>query len=139
MFNRRFLAAVVLAGAALVPGVSFAANPPAAPCILREHRITAVTPYRIQEHHGRGSTSRLAGAQVFVQAEPGLTPEWLELQLTRHIAAMHGGGSMKDCALDMKDVSVRVDSAGTGFAVRIMAHDPSKAEEVLRRARLLAG
>ncbi len=139
MFNRKFLAAVVLAGAALVPGVSFAANPQAAPCILREHRVTSVTPYRIQEYHGRGATSRLAGAQIFVQAEPGLTPEWLELQLARHIAAMHGDRSMKDCAFDVKDVSVRVDSAGTGFAVKLIARDASKAEEVLRRARLLAG
>jgi hypothetical protein len=139
MFNKKFLAAVVLAGAALTPVASFAANPESAPCILREHRITAVTPYRVQQHVGRGVTTRLAGAQVFVQAEPGLTPEWLELQLGRHIAAMNGSDSMKNCALDVKDVSVKVDSAGTGFAVKIMARDPSKAEEVLRRARLLAG
>lgn len=139
MFNRKFLAAVVLAGTTLAPTASFAATSQSTDCILREHRIASVTPYRVQEYHGRGSTSRLAGAQVFVQAEPGLTPEWLELQLARHIAAMHGQGSMKDCAFDVKDVSVKVDSAGTGFAVKIIARDPNKAEEVLRRAQLLVG
>jgi hypothetical protein len=45
--------------------------------------------------------------------------------------------SMKDCALDVNDVKVRVDPAGTGFAVKLIARDASQAEEVLRRARLL--
>ncbi len=139
MLNRKFLAAVVLAGATLAPTASFAANPASGPCILRERRVASVTPYRIQEYHGRGSMTRLAGAQVFVQAEPGLTPEWLELQLARHIASMHGQGSMRDCVFDVKDVSVKVDSAGTGFAVKIIARDPNQAEEVLRRAQLLVG
>jgi hypothetical protein len=139
MFNKKFLAAVVLAGATLAPAASFAANPSSGPCILREHRITAVTPYRVQQHVGRGVTTRLAGAEVFIQAEPGLTPEWLQLKLTRHIAAMQGAGSMANCALDVKDVGIKVDSAGPGFAVKIFAKDPSKAEEVLRRARLLVG
>src|SRR4051794_11356838 len=99
MLNKKVLAAVVLAGAAFVPSVSFGAHAEAAPCILRAHRVPSVPPYRLREHVGRGTTSRLDGAQVFVQAEPGLTPEWLELQLARHIASMHGAGSMKDCAL----------------------------------------
>jgi hypothetical protein len=34
-------------------------------------------------------------------------------------------------------VAVRVESGGTGFRVRIIARDTDKAEEVLRRARLL--
>jgi len=34
-------------------------------------------------------------------------------------------------------VTVRVDSAGTGFLIKIIARDASKADEVLRRARLL--
>ena len=139
MFTKKTLAAVILAGATLVPAASFAANTERAPCILREHRITSVTPYRIQEHVGRGTTSRLAGAQVFVQAERGLTAEWLELTLAQHIAAMHGAGTMKDCAFDVKDVSVQVAPAGTGFLVRLIARNPSQAEEVLRRAHLLVG
>jgi hypothetical protein len=70
------------------------------------------------------------------QAEPGLTAQWLELTLARHIAQMHST-SMKDCAFGVKDVKVQVDPAGTGFAVKLVARDSAQAEEVLRRARLL--
>jgi hypothetical protein len=137
MFNKKVLAAVVLAAAALAPAASLAAPAQEAPCILRSHHITSVTPYRIQQHAGRSVTTRLAGAQVFVQAEPGLTPEWLELQLARHITAMKGPTGMANCALGVKDVSVKVNSAGTGFAVKLIARNASQAEEVLRRAQLL--
>ena len=138
MFNKKVLAAVILAAAALAPAASLAAPAREPPCILRSHHVTSVTPYRIQQHAGRGVTSQLAGAQVFVQAEPGLTPEWLELQLARHIIAMMGPPGMANCALGVKDVSVKVDSAGTGFAVKLIARNASQAEEVLRRAQLLA-
>ena len=80
MFTKRGFAGVLLAAAVLVPSASFAA-PEKAPCILSTHRITSVKPYKIQKPAGRGVTSRLAGAELFVRAEPGLTPEWLELQL----------------------------------------------------------
>ena len=138
MFHKKILASIILAAAALAPAASFAAPTEQAPCILSAHRITSVTPYRVQQHVGRGVTSRLAGAQVFVQAEPGLTPEWLQLQLARHITEMKAPAGMKNCALGVKDVSVKVDSAGTGFAVKLIARDSSQAEEVLRRAQLLA-
>lgn len=138
MFIRRFLASVVLAGAALVPSTSFAtgrAERP--PCVLRAHHITSVAPYSVLEHRGRTPRKRLAGARVHVQAEPGLTAEWLELTLSRHLAEMRGPADMNDCAFDMKDVSVRVESAGTGFAVNVTTRNPSQAGELLRRARLL--
>jgi hypothetical protein len=135
MFNKKILAAIALSGAILAPSASFAgkAQPP---CILNERSISSVVPYRVYQHVGRGVTTRLAGAQVFVQAEPGLTAQWLELTLVRHIAQMHGT-SMKDCAFSVKDVKVEVDPAETGFAVKLIARDASQAEEVLRRARLL--
>jgi len=135
MFNKKILAAIALSGAILAPSASFA-GPARPPCILNEHSISSVTPYRVYQHVGRGVTSRLAGAEVFVQAEPGLTAQWLELTLARHVAQMHST-SMKDCAFSVKDVKVQVDPAGTGFAVKLIARDSAQAEEVLRRARLL--
>ena len=138
MFHKKTLASIILAAAVLAPAASFAAPAEEAPCILRSHQITSVAPYRVQQHTGRGVTTRLAGAQVFVRAEPGLTPEWLELQLARHISEMQGPAGMKNCALGVKDVRVKVDSAGTGFAVKLIARDSAQAEEVLRRAQLLA-
>lgn len=123
----------------LVPATSFARTNDRAPCILQEHRITTVTPYRINEQHGRASVQRLRGASIFVQAEPGLTGEWLQLKLQRQLAAMRGSASMPDCVFDLDKVRVRVESGGTGFWVRIIAADTQTGQEVLRRAELLVG
>ena len=141
MFNRKILTALILAGTTFAPMATYAAPPAAkpAPCILREHRITSVTPYRVEAHQGRVAVRELRGATVSVQAEPGLTAEWLQLTLGRHLAAMQAMGGMKDCAFDIKDVQVEVSSSGAGFSVNLIARDSSQAEEVLRRARLLVG
>jgi len=37
----------------------------------------------------------------------------------------------------VNDIQVKVTSTGTDFGVYLMARDPSKAQEVLRLARLL--
>lgn len=94
-----------------------------------------VQPLHVSERYGRGTVERLAGARVFVQAEPGLTAEWLQLSLQRHIAAMHG--TMANCALDAKDVQVKVVSAGSGFSVQITGKSAAQGQEILRRAQLL--
>jgi len=139
MSNRKLIAISALAITAAIPTLASAADFAAAPCLLREHRVTSVTPYRVEEHMGKATFTRLRGANVFILAEPGLTAEWLQLTLSRQIAEMRGPATMRDCALDVDDVRVQVDSAGTGFSVRLIAREPDKAEEVLRRARLLLG
>ena len=140
MIIRKTLGTLVFAVATLAPLAAFGASAPAAaPCILLEHRITAVTPYRVDVQRGRGTVQQLRGASVFVQAEPGLTAEWLQLTLGRHLKEMQGAGSMKDCAFDVRDVQVRATSTGNGFAINLIAREPSQAEELLRRARLLIG
>ena len=137
MLNRRILAALILAGAAFAPAMSFAAeNADSRPCILKEHRVTSVTPYNIEERMGKATIKRLRGAEVRIQAEPGLTSEWLQLTLARHVVSMRDG-AMKDCALDVDDIRVRVSSTGSGFSVKLIANDTRKAGEVLRRAQLL--
>jgi hypothetical protein len=136
MFHFKTLSAALLAASLLVPSASFA-DTNRAPCVLREHSVTSVTPYRVQERVGRGTVTRLKGAQVFVRAEPGLTAEWLELTLRRHLAAMRGPAAMKDCAFAVAKVKVQVNSAGAGFVVKLIARDAAAAKEVLRRAELL--
>lgn len=131
---------IVLAAVAAtsVPAISFADEPATTNCPLSEHQITSVTPYRTHMRNtGRIPVQRLRGAEVFVQAAPGLTAEWLQLTLARHIAQMRGPVAMPDCVFDVDDVTVRVESGGTGFRVLILARDTDKAGEVLRRARLL--
>jgi phosphoserine phosphatase len=136
MSIRKLTVALALGAISLVPIVASAETPMKDDCILREHRVTSVKPYQVLERQGRGSVYRLAGAEVFVRAEPGLTAEWLQLTIERHLAQMQAG-HMAGCALDLDGVRVQVDSAGPGFAVKIIAKNPSQAKEVLRRAQLL--
>jgi len=142
MFNRKLLGALLIASTSLAP-VTALAVPSARPtssanCVLKAHHVISVTPYFEDEHMGSASPTvqRLRGASFFVKAEPGLTAEWLQLTLYRHLAEMHGG-AMQDCPFDVKDVAVTVESAGAGFLVKIISRDAGKADEVLRRAKLL--
>jgi len=122
------------------PAASQAPNEPGThACALKGFTVTSVAPRFVDQQQGRATIQRLAGATVYVQAQPGLTREWLRLSLERHLSAMHGGAAMKDCPLGTEHIQVSVDSAGTGFAVQLSAKDTKTAEEVLRRARLLRG
>src|SRR4051812_39762895 len=135
MFTKKLSIAAILAVATALPVVAFAApadKPRSTHCVLTEHRVTNVQPLRIIERYGRGSSERLAGAQVLVQAEPGLTAEWLQLTIQRHIAQM-SASKMANCPLDAKDVRVTVQSAGPGFAVQITGKNAAQAKEILRR------
>jgi hypothetical protein len=110
-----------------------------ASCALKGFTVSSVAPRYEDVQRGRATTQRLAGATVYVMAEPGLTREWLRLSLERHLSAMKSDSAMKDCPFSAKDIRISVDSAGTGFAVHVSASDAKTAEEVLRRARLLKG
>lgn len=141
MLKRRVLGVLVVAGAMLAPTLSFARaeSPLPAPCVFRTHHVLAVHPYRVEERRIKTTFTRLGGAELYVEAERGLTAEWLRLEVAQHLAQMHAPGSMNDCALEGGNVRVEVESAGAGFSVRLIATDPNKAEEVLRRAQLLLG
>ncbi len=137
MLTRKFIMSAVLAAATVVPAVVQAAPTTAPPCILSEHAIVSVVPYKVDEHIGKNVIQRVRGAQVYLQAEPGLTPEWLQLNFERHLAAMQGPATMPDCAFSLEKVRVDVTSAGPGFWVRLVAPDTKSGEELLRRAQLL--
>jgi len=136
MLYRKLLTALVLAGTILVPTASFAAPANSAPCIFQEHHVVSVTPYRVEDRVGRTSFQVLRGAAVYVQAEPGLTAEWLRHRFEQHVTDTRQV-AMSDCALDAGDVRVEVESSGSGFLVKLIAPNTAKGEEVLRRARLL--
>lgn len=140
MYIRKLFAAAALTTSMVVPTVALAAEPTApAGCVLGGYQITSVTPYRVEEHVVRAlSVRRLRGAEVRVQAQPGLTAEWLQLILQQRLGEAKRG-DIHDCILETDVRRVEVDPAGTGFIVRLIAKDTKKAEEVLRRARVLAG
>ena len=137
MLLRKFVTAAALAGAMAVPAFAIAGPTEAPPCILSEHKIISVVPYKVDEHIGKNVVQRVRGAQVFYNAEPGLTPEWLQLNFERHLAAMKGPATMTDCAFDLDKVRVDVMSAGSGYWVRLAAPNATTGEEILRRVQLL--
>jgi hypothetical protein len=140
MLIRNLLAAATLSLSVVAPSASFAEAHSSTPqCILRKHSIVSVSPYNVWQTSKGEARSRLGGAEVYVLAEPGLTAEWLRLELTRHFTEMHGAAAMPDCVFALDDVRIDVDSAGPGFSVKLIARDRAKAEELLRRARLLVG
>jgi hypothetical protein len=143
MFSRKTLVAVALAVATLAPVTSFARESEPRPtasaaCPFVGHHLS-VAPYYVEETHIKTTTKRLAGARITVEAEPGLTAEWLRLQIGRHLNTMGNSSSMRPCPLHADDVRFDVQSEGTGFTVKLIAVDPKKADDVLREARALAG
>lgn len=137
MSIRKTLKAASFVLALAFPATTLAAAGPASSCPLSEHRVTSVTPYKVAEHVGRGGTiQRLRGAEIFVQAEAGLTAEWLQLELTRHLTQT-AKATMAACPFDADDIRIQVDSAGAGFSVKLIARDADGARDVLNRARLL--
>jgi hypothetical protein len=136
---RTLFSAAALSVATLVPTLSHASATGPSDCVLREHRVVSVEPYQIEQQYGRFISPQLRGAQIYVQAEPGLTAQWLQLTLEQHLGQMKGGSAaMTDCAVD-GNVRVEVTPAGSGYWVRLIAPDSKSGEEVLRRARLLVG
>jgi len=137
MLTRQFVISAVAAAMTVLPAVARANPSSAAPCILSEHTVVSVVPYKVDEHIGKNVVQRVRGAQVYLRAEPGLTPEWLQLNLERHLAMMEDAADMPDCALGLEKVRVEVASAGSGYWVRLIAPDTTSGEEVLRRVELL--
>jgi len=97
-----------------------------ASCVLRNHHVNAVQPYKVQQRVGRVEYSHLGGATAHVAAEPGLTAQWLRVDLGREARA---------CGQDTKDVRLLVEPASTGFNVRFIPRSPGDAKDVLRDVR----
>lgn len=123
--------------ASVTPALALA-QPDHSDWLLRQQRITTVLPYRTGEHVEKAAVQQLRGAKIFVEAAPGITAEWLQLEFRRHLTAMKAA-DMADCVFDVDTVRVDVASGGDGFSVTPRASTRKDAQEVLRRARLLLG
>jgi hypothetical protein len=100
-------------------------------CVLEKIVVTSVAPYQTQENDEYASYTRLRGAQFYVPAREGLTPEWLTLSVQRAI-------SKKDttaCRPDVSNVKVSVLSAGGGFWVRLTTDDENAAHSLVKWAQ----
>ncbi len=110
---------------------------PPIPCELRDYTITSVDAYIERDGNAKIGVNRLRGAELFVEARPSLTAEWLHLQLARHIEAARHATPTADCPLDVDDPTIAVQSSGPGFVVRIRADNEDDANEILQRSKAL--
>jgi hypothetical protein len=145
------LAAIALAILALAPACRPAATPEeraAAACEgvaddesrkgLFPYRedIERVEPYKVEV--SSKEPARLAGATLYLRAEPGVTAEWLERVLACHLSHRIPCPDGDRCPLEVGPLRVDARSAGPTFVVDVRARDPEAARETLRRARALA-
>jgi hypothetical protein len=100
------------------------------------HRVSSVTPHWVEESNGK-RTRRLTGADVRIDAEPGMTAEYLTVEVRRHLSAMSAGHGTLDGVFGVEGASVEVRSTGDGFVFRITAPDAVHAQEIVRRAQQL--
>ncbi len=102
-------------------------------CLLNKFKVTQVGSYYVEARGGQGTYEKLAGAQLFLPAQPGLTAEWIGANLAQHKKAPP---SYK-CPLDVDGVEYKVAPAKTGFWVQLSAPSAEGAQEVLDRSRAL--
>jgi hypothetical protein len=112
-------------------------NGPPLRCELADYTVDSVNPYAERDPRSKIGATHPGGAELFIEAQPTVTAEWLQLQLTRHIEGAPRAALSAACPLDVPGASVSVRSGGTGFIVRIRAEREDDANEILRRARAL--
>ena len=100
------------------------------------HRVLSVTPRWVEESNGK-RTRHLTGADVRIEAEPGMTAEYLTVELRRSLSAMSAEHGTLNGVFGVAGSSVEVRSTGDGFVFRITAPDTTHAEEIVRRAQQL--
>lgn len=105
---------------------------------VRRDYITGVEPYRVTDTNLKHTWTTLEGAVVRVRPAPGVTREWLQAAVNDHMGRMAATGPMGDCPLSVKGASADVSSTGDGFAITIHSKDRDAAQEILRRANMLA-
>ena len=136
--------ASALAATVAVPAAgAFAATPP--DCALKQVAAARPVTERLALG-GRIFRDRLAGATLYIPAEPGVTTDWLKRVADAHHAQMGTGasnatsaptGPMKDCVFAVAKSDIEVSSNNSGFLmVTIRSKDDGAAKEILRRAEL---
>jgi hypothetical protein len=118
---------------ALVLSVSIAASvgPVGEQCNLgTKYHVSSVAPYRVTENLGFVEETKVRGADVRVEAAPGLTQVWLQSRLQTQI-------DNGECDLGVRNVTVNVFPAGDHFSVQLSGPDDHAAHEILSHAQQL--
>jgi hypothetical protein len=134
MFSKTIIASMLAASMALPAAGTFAATPP--DCALKH--VVAARPLKDRvSMGGHLIRDRLAGATLYIPAEPGLTTDWLKRLADSHQAQMASGVPMKDCVFAVAGSEITVSSNNSGYLiVSVSSKDDGAAKEILRRAEL---
>jgi len=97
-----------------------------AQCILGNHKVQSVKPYKTERQTGKVKYAHLAGADAQIAAEHGLSTEWLRTDLGRR---------MNECGLDRKDVNVIVSPRASGYSVKFASKDLGDAKSVFEQVK----
>jgi hypothetical protein len=100
---------------------------------LMGHCVLSVTPRWIEEIDGK-RTRHLAGVDVRIAAEPGMTAEYLTVEAQRAAGAVP---SAAENVFGVTGSQIEVRSTGDGFVFHVTASDTKRAEEIVRRAHRL--
>jgi hypothetical protein len=100
---------------------------------LMGHCVLSVTPRWIEQINGK-RTRRLAGVDLRIAAEPGMTAEYLTVEAQRAAAA---GSLAAGGVFGVEGSRIEVRSTGDGFVFHLTAPDTNRAEELVRRAQRL--
>ncbi len=101
--------------------------------IAQTYRISGVKPYKVIDHTVPTlEEARMEGVVLRVDAQPGLTQEWLQGSFEKIVAA-------GECGFAADPVGVSVRSDGDGFDVQLKTHSEKAANDLLRRMQQLAG
>jgi len=126
------LAFAVAVGVTPIAGATMGVST-GSPCASPFENVTSVTPYKVTQTNLRRSSTRLEGAVVNVAAQPGLTREWLQ----RQVSAAPVSDEQSSCPLAVDGATARVTSTGDGFAITVSSPNRDGAKEILRRAQAL--
>jgi hypothetical protein len=129
MVVSRFVLAALLS-LALWPAGARATD--AGSCSLSsDYRVTSVRSFRPNDEGGISFVPpSLRGAEIRVEAQPGLTAAWLQRRLEHDVQT----GA---CDFGSRDVKVEVISSGPGFAVMVTSPNDKAAHLILDRASQL--
>jgi len=102
---------------------------------LMGYHVLSITPHSVDEINGK-RTRHLVGAELRIEAQPGMTAEYLTVELRRHLASAVQGSTIEP-VFGVEGSSVEVRSTGDGFVFHFTASDTGHAEELVRRAHRL--
>jgi anti-sigma factor RsiW len=143
MSARKFVINAIVPALLIGASSAYAASPTPASCVFDKYAPVAVRPYSEDDSVNYVTYSLVKGAQLYVPAREGLTKEWLTASAQQAIAGANAssaqGHDLECSPSHLKDVEVRVVSAGNGFWVQLVSRDERTADTLLKWAQGIVG